>query len=329
MSEHKEKSYLLDFLVSFELMYEDLSDDEETILDKIVAPTYKKLIMEYISTFSEKDIFKKFVSKDYNILSSLMLNQKNIINFEQYLQAIKELDKKEFKISVSKIFKIENTDFLLNDMESLELSSEAKWKLLLLLENFDQLKDDLVLSLQQEYAIYCSYADKISDQYPEKIDELKGLFENGTGLYDVVFKDLLVIDKSDFDELQEYLILRISVNRVLLKYKNKQVALGTYVYDYFYEKSKEKDLELEMMQNVLKVLADQTRYGIIKCIGNGITSNKEIATIFSITPSGVTYQLKFLADKEIIRKDNVTKQYVLNNELIKSALATLTSDLDL
>lgn len=107
------------------------------------------------------------------------------------------------------------------------------------------------------------------------------------------------------------------------------MAVGLHVYDYYLALEKQRTLDQVTMQHVLKVLADPTRYGIMKCIEKGMTSNKEIAKIFSISPSGVTYQTKFLLENQILLIDPETKRYVLNQEIIRLALHTVLAELNI
>lgn len=326
-----EKTYLVDFLLSFELM-DDVSewdDGEKTLLDKVVDDDYRKLIESYTTEISSKKIFQKFVTKEYNLLSKFLFRQDEIGDFSSYIATLSQLDISEFKILIAETLGLPNESFEFRDLDQANLSAQSKWELFLVIDDFEDVLPRLIEELEKQYRYYCDIIEVIEASYGQKIQDLRNLINEEKALYDTIFEDILTQEL--FDEHQEFLILYLSIHRVMINYKNnhKLLAIGLYVYDYYLEKKKQQAVDYEVMQNVLKVLADQTRYGIIKCIGRGITSNKEIAKLFSISPPGVTYQLKYLAENDIIYKDNLTKHYVINKELIRFSLANVLIDLDI
>lgn len=326
-----DQSALLDFLLSFELgeMIEEWDDGEKTLLEDIVDHQYMEIVKTYVLGLSQNTLYQKFVTKEYNLLLKYFLTQPDIRTINDFLLSLQELSLENLKSIIASAFDLPEVDFTLHDLEKTSLSSQSKWEIFLLLTEFDTLLPKLIDQLRHQYQQYQLSVQLIIELYDDKFQVLQSLMSEGDQLYSLIFEPLM--DRTLFDQKEFYGIFPLSLNRIFVQYKVgvKRIALGLYVYDYYDEKQKRQLVDEQTTQQILKVLADQTRYGIIKCIVNGITSNKEIAKIFSISPSGVTYQLKFLVEHDILQKDEVTKHYRVNTDLIQSALSNILLDLDI
>ncbi|MGT2799141.1 winged helix-turn-helix domain-containing protein [Streptococcus marmotae] len=331
MSLVSEKSYIVDFLQSFSLLYEikEWDNGQETVLDRIMDKNYQDLVRQYVHEISRhKPILSQFVTKDYNILWLFLSVQAEIRHFTDYLEGVQQVSQEQFLQLLAREFSEEGKGFTLVDLDRQAWSASSKWNLVLLQEEFQAKRGALLSILPKLYQLYGEYARMLETQFEKKIQTAQ-LHLTTEKSYQLIFKDYL--DEKTFQTVQDQLVLLISSHKVLihLKQPHPLLGIGVHVYDYFEEQQRQALLDEVSMQNILKVLADQTRYGIIKVIGKGMTSNKEIAKAFSISPSGVTYQLNFLVDNHIIQKDDETKQFVVNHDLIRSALLAVLNDLDI
>lgn len=331
MSLISEKSYIVDFLQSFSLLYEikEWDEGQETVLDRIMDKKYESLVRQYVQDISAyQQTLSQFVTRDYNLLWHFISLQTEVRHFSDYLEGVRALSKEQFIQLLANEFSETGNGFTLADIERQEWLASSKWALCLLQDNFPVKQEELLAILPELYQIYCQYAQELETIFEEKIQMVKAQLAREEA-YQLIFREF--VTQEIFDSKDDILLFLLSIHKVLIYLKQPQPILGVgiYIYDYFEEQERQALLDEITMQNVLKVLADQTRYGIIKAIGKGMTSNKEIAKRFSISPSGVTYQLNFLVENRIIQKDEESKQYVVNHDLIQSALLAVLGDLDI
>lgn len=332
MEHDKNISYLIDYIHSFDLLYSktELSDDT-TLLSKIMDENYKKYTLDYVGYLTRYvDGIEFFVTKEYNLLWLIWRFFASVSTFEEYTELLETLTRSDLETILKEHFNLKDDKSLDSLMiDKMELSPESKWQLCVLLEDLENKIKKLVMYLKKQYIFYCETADKIYEEYQEKIHALDKRVESPENLYQLMFENLL--DKERYDKIDQFIVLLISSHAIFVHYTPscKMIALGCYVYDYYIEKETQKQLNNIKCQNVLKILSDPTRYRMMKCISKGLTGNKQIAELFGITPAGVTYQMKLMAEHELIYIDDIKKQYVLNSGLITAALRTVLVDLEL
>lgn len=325
------KSYLVDFLKSFELVtvIDDFLDDkEQTLLDRIMPAAYKQAVLSYSESLKAQDsIFGRFVTRDYNLLLALLFQMDSLEDFGTYRQFLVQQTLSSFVELLEQTFSLSYLEKGYHQLEELDLLPTNKWYLFTILSDFETKKEELLEALDRQYVLYCQQADYLYRTYEDKINRLQESLSQSENLYPLIFKE--VLSEEEYHSRKDCFILLLSGHYLLVHYKknHRLIALGLYVYDYYLEVERQKTINQETAQTVLKVLADPTRYGIMKCIEKGMTSNKEIAQLFSISPSGVTYQTKFLLENQMIKTNPETKNYQLNRELIAQALTNVLLDL--
>lgn len=327
----KEESFLIDYLKSFELLHtqNDLQENN-SLLDRVMDTNYKKKIQLYVKELSDDfydSVIRYFIGENFNILFTIV-NDNRIRNFEDLIVTLEKYTLDDLYISLkSKFHSI--SDIRLQNIEELSLSFEDKWKLAVLINEFSNIRSRLLDELSLYYEKYLKYAEKLYKEYSEKIAQVQEELVNGDVIYQHIFSEY--IEKKVFDEIDERLILLLSANEIMI-YSTKnchRIALGLYIFDFYLELERQKKIDEIEMTQIFKALADPTRYGIIKNLNKGITSNSVLADMFSVSRAAISMQFKYLQANGLIIIDEVTKQYIVNKEKIKHAIEKLQVDIDL
>lgn len=325
----QEESYVVDYLCSLALINEkEEIEKDESLLDKVIDTEYKAKEKEYVDELEKNlNVTKAFIGQSYNLVFRIATYY-NEFKFKKFITRVEKLEVDELKLILQKDLSLKE-NFTLSDIEELGISFKDKWNLAKILAEFDLLKGELVKELKENYKIYQKTVKYIEKNYSDKIKETLEIIKNKDELYARIFKKYL--SKEVFDEFENIYILLVKVNFVEVnKTSNSNfIALGNYVLDYFEKLEEQKKLDEVKVNQVLKSLADPTRYGIIKAINQGITSNSVLAEMFSISRAAISMQFKTLQENDIIYLDATTKQHKVNKEIINHALENLKIELDL
>lgn len=326
----KEESFLVDYLKTFDLIIS--SDDlkkNNSFLDKISDLNYKKQIEKYIMDLLNNDtkIINYFVGGGYNLLYSIVTYY-GITSFTKYIEYVKKIDMQELSEILSYSFQLKK-QFNFIDIDELNLSFQDKWKLAIITKEFMNFKEKLILELQTNYIVYEKYADKIYGEYNQKITMLENDLSDKHFIYTNIFSKFL--DEDIFYQLDRKLVLLLSANEIIVysSPKYSHLAVGLYVLDVYLEEERQKKLDEVKLTQIFKALSDPTRYGIIKNINKGITSNSVLSSMFSISRAAISMQFKYLQENDIIYVDETTKKYVVNKDIIKHAIEVLQIDVSL
>ena len=176
--------------------------------------------------------------------------------------------------------------------------------------------------------MYQETAQLLESQYSEKINEETQLLQaKSDQLYEIVFKDYVASE--DFHHSEQNLIFLLNCYSVFYFNDSKTSYLGCGVFarEYFEFIRGTAAYSQTFRENILKILADPTRFGILKMINSGISSNKVIARKFGISPAAVSYQIKNLLENQLILVENSHKKYRLNKPLLKQLLNGIENEL--
>lgn len=322
---------LIDFLKSFELVFEldqFLDNSQQTLLDKIIPDTYKSIIISYAQGLEKhQGIWKHWVTPDYNLFLALLLQEEALIDFTSYRQKLASLNSSDFIDLLEKQFDLKGLKDNTQLLEKLSLPPQYKWSLFLLVSDFESYKKVILVSLDDQYAIYQEHRKQILDHYGADIIQQEKQMSQSGDLYDLIFEQVLSLE--EYDKCQERYLLLLTPHQLFIHWREDRqlIAMGCHVYNYYRAMEKQESLDKKKQQNILKALADPTRYGIMLCYLKGLTSNKEIAKRFSVSPSAVTYQTKFLLENQLISIDSDTKTYKINGDLIQTALNNVLLEL--
>ncbi len=83
---------------------------------------------------------------------------------------------------------------------------------------------------------------------------------------------------------------------------------------------------VEKRKRYLKILADESRYGILQKLTEGITSNGILAEMFGLSASGVSYQLNVLVESGIITFSKEKGKYLLNETELQKVFSSILLD---
>lgn len=327
----KEQSFLIDCLKSFELINtKDDMQENNSLLDRVIDSNYKKKIQMYVEEISRsfhESVTRYFVGEKFNILFSIT-NYNNIVSFEDLMATLGNYHLDDLFECFRAEFNLQS-DVSLQNIEELSLSFEDKWKLAMLTNEFSNIKKKLLLELPIYYEKYLEYAEELYREYLEKIKKVESALTEGEFLYQNIFREY--IEKKVFDGIDRRLILLLSANEIVIYSTSRShlIAIGLYVFDFYLELERQKKVDEIKMTQIFKALSDPTRYGIIKSLNKGITSNSILADIFSVSRAAISMQFKYLQANDIIIVDKVTKQYVVNKDVIKYAIEKVKLDMDL
>ena len=323
MKFNKEKNELVDFLFSFVQIKS--WEKEDKVFQKIKDDDYIDLVNAYEEKVSRNwNRIYGFVGRDFNLIFDMCILSR-AKNVEDFLKFLKESGQEEMQAAINKSYDFKD-GLDLKGLESLDIEDGSRWKILYAYESFDNEKEGLIEDLEGAYEDYRSYRKIILDSYEKVIKDLVESLEAGRDrdlLYSYMGEAMR--DYRDF----EFVIGLFSFNAIRVWEKEKLISFGLYSLKYFEELEKAKTSSLEESQEVLKALADPTRYKILKSIKSGINSNKVLATSLDISPAGVSYQLKSLKDANLIFYDSSSKKYRVNNDLLKAAINNIELDFSL
>lgn len=323
MKFNKEKNELIDFLFSFVQIKS--WEKEDKVFEKIKDDDYIGLVNAYEEKMAGNwNRIYGFVGMDFNLVFD-MCNLSKVNNIGDFLDFLKDSGKEDMQEAINKSYNFKD-GLDLKGLESLDIEDGSRWKILYAYESYDKEKDGLIKDLEGAYEDYRSYRKIFLDSYEKVIKDLVESLEAGRDR-DLLYAYLgeAIKNYRGFD----FVIGLFSFNAIRVWEKEKLISFGLYSLKYFEELEKAKTRSLKETEEVIKALADPTRYKILKSIKSGINSNKVLATSLDISPAGVSYQLKSLRDANLIFYDSSSKKYRVNNDLIKAAINNIELDFSL
>lgn len=322
---------LVDFCLSLVYSGKNLEDYKEyNDLLKIMDINYFNEIKTYqLFLQNHNKYIEFFVNEEYNLLSYILIIHK-ISNFEELSTFLKNISRDDlFQILSTNILET-NTKFSPKDLLYVPLKEKNKWKLTELYHNYSQIKNKFLDIAEDSWNQYLKIVKNLEKQFHYKIvQEEKRLQDKSGDLYSAVYQNY--ISKNDYISAQNNHLLLVSFQKILfIKIEeDTTLGLGIYTYDYLNFTKSVNSYSQESREKFLKILADPTRYGILKLIIEGVSTNKIIANKFGISSAAVSYQLKNLLDNKIIVVEPDGRKYSLNKDLLKQIIAGIEKDLSL
>lgn len=335
----KEEGKLIDFLISLTMVetsqkFFEGNFEGDTIFREIAGEAYLKVVEAYIKDISPLTTIPKFVSVDNNFLMKLATREKAFF-YEDFCKALQDLKKEDFeRLIIRTVYdkdekEREKAALEIRDLERLEMSEAQKRGLLMVLEDFPAYREKLLSELDQAREAY-KKARGLLDPLLEE-DQKAGEILEDDGLYEKILKNY--ISYETYKKIDFLILLPLSFYYVYVQtddeYEMSAVFLGYHIPDIYQARQAKKKLEDLELAKVFKILSDPTRYGILKLIEEGVTSNSVLADKFGVTPAAISYQFKYLTENGIISKDEKTKKIEVNKDLVKSAIEVLKIDLNL
>ncbi|MGT2799479.1 ArsR/SmtB family transcription factor [Streptococcus marmotae] len=320
---------IVDFCLSLIYAGKNLEDYKEyNDVVKIVDKTYLSEIKKYQFFLQNNTRYIEFfVNEEFNLLSYILVVQQ-ITSFEELSSFLRDVSKDQLFQIISTHILDKETKFSTKDLLDVSLEEKNKWKLTELYYHYPQIKKKLLEIIEQSWNQYLQVVTNLEkDFYSKIIQEKKRLADKSSELYAVVFQHY--ISENDYASAQNNHLLLVSFQKILFikLEKDTTLGLGLFTYDYLNFIKSMNSYSQESREKFLKILADPTRYGILKLIIEGVSTNKVIANKFGISSAAVSYQLKNLLDNKIIIVEPGGRKYSLNKDLLKQIISGIEKEL--
>lgn len=325
----KLENKVIDFCLS--LVYAGKSLEEQKDykeLEKSVSSSYIKEIKEYQIFLQEyrKDI-AYFVNEDYNLLLYIVTIYQTL-SVEDLCTFLKSATQEDLFQIVSKQILDKEVAFSTKALLDIAMEEKNKWKLTELHDHYLSIKEGFLTILPHAWKRYDELVTYLERQFQDKIEhESQRLTEKSSQLYKMIYQDY--ITKEDYLSSEENYLFLVAFQQSLF-IKNGEsgiLGLGLFAYDYMKLVKSIEHYDQESREKILKILADPTRFGILKLINEEVFSNKIIANKFGISSAAVSYQLKNLLEHDIIRMDSTSRKYRVNKDLLKQLFAGIEKEL--
>lgn len=335
-----EKVKALDFLKSFNLETDEI-EDTESLAYRITDTYYINTVNSYLNEIKlYKSEIEKYISLDYNLFLSLYFyldDKKHINTIYDYFKDLESITKYEFKKLVFSNFKIEfNVDNNQDDynlVDSINIDSSGKWNLLNMIQSTSKTLIDIRRLLEKLYPIFNKYEDVLIERSKDKMQSIiKKIKEHPKKFYHDILDEYVsseLIDSIDFEDTEHYIIYMNAHLFISEVVGNKRIlATGIYLPEYFKHKNINDLFNNEIRQQVMKSLADPSRFKILTLIHSGVNSNKKIAEVLGITPAGVSYQTNQLTSVELLKhqSSDTDPKLTVNTKLIEDVFNYILSD---
>lgn len=179
---------------------------------------------------------------------------------------------------------------------------------------------------------YKTFFSQIETQIMEKLEEIKVRHERMVKTNRQMFLDhifpFLRNEDIKLEQLSIYVSYTGEISNMLWRYEGeKQIR---YIYGVAHEQKMDKDYTSVIRKEFLKLLQDDTRYGILKLLGEKKWYGKELADHFGLTTATMSYHLNRLTNFGVVDiEKGVSKRYYysLNKEAIKKLYLRVLDDL--
>lgn len=301
---------------------------------------YKNQILKFYSKELYSDFeFVDFLTKSYPV--------EGYEDEQDYLSYLAELPEEEFNKKIihtivtydneddenskdkdNKTYNIADTIKLIND---LNIDSNYKWNLLMMIQNpknyFNEYRHFLNQLTNLFNQSYNKHKEKIKKVGNELVKKLKDNPNKS-------FKEL-TYNSIDYDFIEEEPCI-IFVSAIfpytlrLISAKNQcKFIWGMYMEESFRLMNKFYEDRLAQRVKIFKALGDKTRYETIKLIASGLSSVKEIAKKLDVSSATISYHINEFLTCGIIslNKKNRKSGYKIDYERLNEVILALKEDL--
>lgn len=322
-----DREQLLDFILALNLVKEPLSAyPEYETLTSLVSKDYLDQLKHFQQALTALEDWPFFINADYNIPLAYLSAQTTLQSIQQFIDGLASLSSQEFQHLVSQTaFDGIIEDLSFEHINQSNLSKLNKWHVSSLIFNSEQEQSKLIELLRHSWQLYeehlktcLSLLEHSQLTWPTQLD-----------VYNKVCQ--AYISQEQFNQCQERLLLPSLGHKFF--YLQTPIAnvmgIGPFTVTYFEHLDRQTHYGQEVREQVLKTLADPTRFGILNFINDGIWSNKVIAQRFGISSAAVSYQLKHLVEHEIVLYDPNLRTYSLNKIKLSHVLEDIKKELNL
>lgn len=285
----------------------------------------------------------------YNLVVFLTLNLSFYdLDYEEYLNNIKRINEKDIlrnilavimiidenRVNYKDAFKIIEENYLINEeivmkkLDESKLAYSLKWKLYKIISDYGNAMHDLIYILKEFNQLDSKSYDSLLEISYNWADEVKIIFDN-KGLEYISY-----LDKNlDLTNIKKIYINPVSAWRSynfegrLLSNEEFDISIG-YNIEKTLDRFRRGESE-QWFKEVLKLLADPTRYKILKLLSKKDMYSGELAGETNMSQGTISHHMSNLVLYDLVeqfRKDGRV-YYRLNKEKFKSWIEMLRSAL--
>ena len=322
----EKRSELFDYLVCFQFLKEDPLEQNNSLFEKMLDPIYKTLREELLHPLKNNVSFSnRYANVQYNMFT-YFFQTVDPESPEDYFFQFENASKETFMEMIGRMLSLSSNEISVKDIEQTNLSDEYKWAIHSFLCNFEYQKSVLLDFLKQHYQSFCKKRTSILQRVISQRDELLQRIKEGK---QEIFLSLLPEETATTLLKQEKFFFLVSSPTLFYLYKKKEgsyLAIGCYLFPYLSMKERVQKEFIDRRKKYLKILADESRYGILQKLTEGITSNRILAEMFGLSAPGVSYQLNALTKSGIITYSKEKGKYLLNEAELQKVFSSILLD---
>ena len=324
------KEEIVDLVFSLDWLKADFSaSKDQALVQEAAGEAYLEEIHQYQTDLEQLgERLAPFANEDYNLFAALYLTGENVDSVEDFRLSLESLDRHQVEKTLRMaVLETQSASIGYGEIAASAFSEVGKWHLSQLLFDFDTQKRQIVSVFDELLGLYRRASECIRQVYADELVELRQALQEERSSFEPLFSDY--ISSSAFATSGEILLLPLLLHQVLYAQVYDKMVIGMGLASRKYDRLKQKQCHYgqEVREQVLKTLADPTRYGILKFIKDGIWSNKVMAERFGISSAAISYQLKYLVEHDIIHFDPQTRKYYLHTELLDQVFADIKQEL--
>lgn len=317
--------------------YSDLLPEDNLKLFKDMEEVLKPYEVRIYKFYFEECSIPRLLSRHYSPFG--------YISSEDYLAFIQSLDEDKLRRSfISKLYDIEydNTTIdeeILNDLanntgkqidflEKLQLSDDEKWKLSKILRQPKEMILEWSMLIKELEPLFNKFYNTkeaeiitLGNRMVEELNKSNGdaISEMSNNL---VKRDLLPNGNILISLINAYSIELNTTSNV------EYIKWGLYIEDLIESIKDAQENAIRERVILFKNLGDKTRYEVVRLIGKGVESSKEIAEILGVSQATISYHISNLTASKIIEleKNEGKYNYKVNLDFLKEVYELMIED---
>lgn len=323
----EKRSGLFDFLSCLSYLKADPTEQQMTpLFEKTLDPVYRTLRAEMLEPLkAEADRIEKYANESYNLFTSFF-QKVNPDSAEEYLSRLESGNGEKLVETARQMLDLSEALPISSALEGTKLSDAHKWAMYSILTEADRHRKELVVFFRRHYSSFLERRKHLLARTVAPLEELKNALDTEPEAFFRRFvseeRATRLADESNFF----YLVASPTLFYLFEEKGVRFLAMGCYLLPYLSARESVQREFIEKRREYLKILSDETRYGILQKLTEGIHSNKILAEMFGISSPGVSYQLNALTKSGIISFSKEKGRYLLNEEELKKIFSSILLD---
>lgn len=324
-----EASSLNNYKQAIDPHYFDLLDEYQRIL----SPYEKEIELFYLKGFGELEFIDFLIRQD--LLTSYQRPEDYLLflaNFDEHkikqylIDGLNEESEEESKLMIDS-----SSEQVSKFLENLELEPQAKWNLLMIIQNPLVYLNRYILLMREVLPLF----NKAYEPFIKEVEEYGFYLQDylnshhDKGLEEL--SNAIITDKFLLEKENHLLVSPLFAYTVIVSHTtNKSRVIWGLKIQEVMKKIKEINADkLNERLQVFKYLGDKTKYEVLKNISRGITSTKELARISGVSSATISYHINVFLTARIIVLDNSNRKfsYIVNYDLLKQIIDDFKNDL--